>query len=292
MHDLQVLFGQRAAPMMPGPSCGVPADDRDALKPLVAERLRAYGEQLAESGAAQKGAAFTDDEAADAFIKGSPEAFLIGVLFTQGIPAERAWAGPYLLASRLGHFDLKRMAKERDRIAEAVAAPPALHRFVRTIPKWISSAACQLIDRYEGSATAIWQEGTPLPVVVERLRSFDGIGPKKAMMAVGILTRHFGVRLASVKSGSVAYDVHVRRVFLRCGLVSEDSAEAVAVAAKEACPEAPGTLDLATWLVGREYCRPTGPRCDECVLGAVCPRLTERSVAGVGTRTGAGPLTA
>lgn len=85
-------------------------------------------------GAAQTGGAFTDVPAADAFIKTHPEAFLIGVLFTQGVPAERAWAGPHLLARRLGHFDLARMVEEPGRVAEAVAEAPALHRFVKTLP--------------------------------------------------------------------------------------------------------------------------------------------------------------
>ena len=246
--------------------------------------LRAYGEELASAGAAQTGGAFTDDPAADALIKSSPEAFLIGVLFTQGIPAERAWAGPYLLATRLGHFDLERIASEPESVAAAVAEPPALHRFVRTLPGWIVSAARRITDEYGGDASAIWPAGTPLETVVGRLRAFDGIGPKKAVMASEILVRHFGVALTGVECGSVAYDVHVRRVFLRAGLITEDTPEAVRDAAVRACPEAPGVLDLASWLVGREYCHPGDPRCDACRLGAVCLRLTERHAPGVGVR--------
>ena len=118
--------------------------------------------------------------------------------------------------------------------------------------------------------------------VTERLSAFDGIGRKKAVMAVEILTRHFGVELAGRECGQVAYDVQVRRVFLRSGLADEDTREAIEAAAAAACPGAPGTLDLPAWLVGRQSCRPRAPLCDGCRLGAVCPRRTERMVVGVG----------
>jgi uncharacterized HhH-GPD family protein len=250
----------------------------------VAAALRAFGEELAADGAAQVGSGFSGIAAADALLETSPEAFLLGALFTQGVPAERAWAGPYLLRERIGHLDLARLAAEPAAVESALAAPPALHRFVHTVPRWISAAAARLIAEYDGSAARIWPEGAHVLEVTERLLAFDGIGEKKAAMIVEILRRHFGVKLAGAECGGVAYDVHVRRVFLRTGLATDDAPAVVQAAARAACPEAPGTLDLATWLIGREWCRPRQPRCDACRLGAVCPRLTECSVDGVGVR--------
>lgn len=249
-----------------------------------ARALRAFGEELKRESAAQVGGSFTDDAAADALIRSCPEAFLLGVLFTQGIPAERAWAGPYLLEQRLGHLDIRRLAEEPDAVAQAVAGPPALHRFVHTLPRWISSAARRLLTEYGGSAELIWAPGSHVLDVTARLLAFDGIGEKKAAMAVEILQRHFGAQLTGAECGTVAYDVHVRRVFLRSGLVDEDTPDAIREAARSACPEAPGTLDLATWLVGREWCRPREPLCDQCRLAGVCPRLTNRTAEGVGGR--------
>jgi endonuclease III len=43
-------------------------------------------------------------------------------------------------------------------------------------------------------------------------------------------------------------------------------------------------LDLAAWLVGREWCRPRTPACEACRLGAVCPRRADVVVEGVGAR--------
>lgn len=271
MHRVRVLSHERSAPLM-----GAPGE--------AARALLEYGEELAAAGAAQTGGAFTDIPGADALIKSSPEAFVLGVLFTQGIPAERAWAGPFLLRQRLGHLDLVRLAAEEGEVAAAVAGPPALHRFIHTLPGWISSAARRILGEYGGHAERIWAEGSSVEDVTKRLLAFDGIGEKKAVMATEILMRHFGVELSGVESGSVAYDVHVRRVFLRTGMTDEDTPAAIGQAARLAAPHAPGTLDLAAWLVGRDWCHPRDPRCEECRLGRVCPRLTDRSVEGVGAR--------
>lgn len=254
------------------------------MRAAVAAELARYGHELAAAGTAQIGDRYTDDAAADAFVKSSAEAFLLGILFTQGVPAERAWAGPYLLASRLGHFDLERLASDPEALSAAFALPPALHRFVKTVPGWISSAARRLIVDYDGSAANIWPEGAHVTEVTERLLAFDGIGPKKATMGVELLVRSRGVRLVGVESGSVAYDVHVRRVFLRSGLVDLDTPAEVRRAAAAAYPAEPGLIDLPAWLVGRETCRPLKPACGVCRLGGVCPRLVGRSVRGVGSR--------
>lgn len=252
--------------------------------PAAGDALRAFGDELSHESAAQVGGSFTTDAAADELIRSCPEAFLLGVLFTQGIPAERAWAGPYLLRQRLGHLDLPRLAREPEAVERAVAAPPALHRFVHTLPRWITCAAQRLLSEYGGSASAIWLPRSHVLEVTERLLAFDGIGEKKAAMAVEILRRYFGVPLIGAECGTVAYDVHVRRVFLRSGMAEEDTQAAIRDAAALACPEAPGTLDLAAWLVGRQWCRPNEPCCDRCRIGDVCPRLVARQVQGVGAR--------
>jgi endonuclease-3 len=235
-------------------------------------------------GAAQLGGSFSGSPEADALIESSMNAFLLGVLFTQGITAERAWSGPSELKARLGTLDLSYLAESPDLVREAFQKPPMLHRFKETLPRWVCSAARRLLSEYEGDARRIWRPGSHVLEVTERLSAFDGIGRKKAVMTVEILTRHFGIELAGRECGQVAYDVHVRRVFLRSGLVSRDTRGAVEAAAARACPHAPGTLDLPAWLIGRETCRPKLPLCDECRLVGVCPRLVDRQVDGVGSR--------
>jgi len=248
----------------------------------VASELVAFGRELESQGAAQADHGFSGNPAADHLLDSSPNAFLLALLFTQGIPAERAWAGPYLLKQRLGTLDLSFLSENSESVREAFQRPPMLHRFKETLPRWVSSAARRILAEYRGDASGIWVPRSHVLEVTERLSSFDGIGRKKAVMGVEILTRHFGVDLIGRECGQVAYDVQLRRVFLRSGLVDRDSRSDIEAAAAAACSEAPGTLDLAAWLVGRQTCRPRKPLCDECRLGAVCPRLVERNVKGVG----------
>jgi uncharacterized HhH-GPD family protein len=250
----------------------------------VALELLAYGRELEAQGAAQFAGAFTSCAPANDLLETSPNAFVLAVLFTQGIPAERAWAGPWLLGERLGTLDLAYLAQSDAAVREAVQQTPMLHRFKETLPRWICSAARRLLADYSGDASLIWPPGDHVLDVTERLNAFDGIGRKKAVMAVEILTRHFGVQLEGRECGQVAYDVQVRRVFLRSGLAQRDSREAIEAAASAACPQAPGTLDLPAWLIGRETCRPKAPLCDQCRLGDVCPRLVDRNPEGVGAR--------
>lgn len=254
------------------------------VRAAVGAELVSYGRELQAAGAAQTGSSFTGVSGADELLATSPEAFLLGVLFTQGIPAERAWAAPWLLLQRLGHLDLERLASESDAVAKAVQQPPMLHRFKNTMPRWVASAARRLLDDYEGDARRVWPDGAHVLEVTERLSAFDGIGRKKAVMAVEILTRHFGVPLKGRECGQVAFDVQVRRVFLRSGLVAHDDRAEIEAAAARICPEAPGTLDLAAWLIGRETCRPRSPLCERCRLGVVCPRRIDLDAAGVGVR--------
>lgn len=250
----------------------------------VAEELVAYGLELERAGAAQVGGSFTGDERADYLLRHDSNAFLFGVLFTQGVPAERAWAGPFLLQQRLGTLDVSYLASHPELVREAFQRPPMLHRFKETLPRWIVAAARRLLDEYDGDAAGIWPPGTHVLEVTRRLTAFDGVGRKKAVMAVEILRRHLGVQLIGRESGQVAFDVHVRRVFLRTGLADEDSITAIETAAARACPESPGTLDLAAWLIGRETCRPKDPKCDSCRLSLVCARRVWLNPAGVGKR--------
>lgn len=254
----------------------------------TASELVAFGRELEAQGAAQTGTSFSGSDEADELLRADPNAFLLGMLFTQGIAAEKAWSGPYELRRRLGTLDLEFLASHPDEVREAFQRPPMLHRFKETLPRWIVSAARKLLDEYGGDASGIWPEGASVVDVTKRLTEFAGIGRKKAVMGVQLLVRHMGVGLSGIEAGQVAYDVHVRRVFLRSGLAEEDSVDAIEAAASRACPESPGTLDLSAWLVGREWCRPSAPACDACRLGATCARRTWINPVGVGHDRSAG----
>jgi endonuclease III len=102
-------------------------------------------------------------------------------------------------------------------------------------------------------------------------------------MAVEILERDLHLPLSDLTGSDIAYDVHVRRVFLRAGLVQRDQVSEMVAAARALHPERPGELDNPAWDIGRRWCHPRSPGCPACPLVTVCPRHIERgnSVKGI-----------
>ena len=240
----------------------------------VLDRLLEFARELEAKRAPQEESRFTDIAEADRLIESDPNAFLLGALFTQGMPAERAWAGPYLLMLRLGHLDLSRIARmDFDDLAVAFAAKPALHRFKREMARYVQAAARRVVADYGGDASRIWRGRPTARELQQRLGAFDGIGQKKAAMITEILPRHFGVEVREPSGSDVAGDVHVRRVMYRAGLARSDDVTAVVEAARRVYPRRPGMLDLACWLIGRRWCHAVRPKHDDCLLGDVCPRV-------------------
>lgn len=220
---------------------------------------------------------FTPNELANRFLIQNPFAFLLAVIFDQGIIAERAWAAPYELQHRLGHLDPYRLGDDESAIAKAIATPPMLQRFVNTIPPWIASAARRVVRVYGGDAGRIWGDNPTAAKLDQRLLAFDGIGQKKAAMAVEILERDLHVPIRDLHGTDIAYDVHVRRVFLRTGLADRDDSDHMIDQGRLLNPARPGAIDLPMWLVGRRWCRPGVPLCPDCPLFGVCPRLVDRA---------------
>lgn len=98
-------------------------------------------------------------------------------------------------------------------------------------------------------------------------------------MAVEILERDLHVPLSALNGGDIAYDVHVRRVFLRTGLVDRDRMTDMIVAARALHPQRPGELDNPAWDIGSRWGHPRDPDCSTCPLTHACPRLIERGNA-------------
>lgn len=262
-------------PRLPEP----PTADQQA----VTDALLAHGRSLADELAGGV-LAFTPDPDANALLYNDPFAFLVGVLCDHGILAERAWGVPHELRRRLGHLDPSRIVAAPDAVLVAFAEPPKLHRFVNTVPTWVVQAAQQVIDNYDGDAGKIWGDHPTAAELRERLRRFAGIEQKKSAMAVELLERYLGVPLNELSGSDIAYDVHVRRVFLRAGLADRDDAGHMVAAARALHPVRPGALDTPAWDIGRRWCGPSNPDCPVCPILEVCPRFIERaaSVKGPG----------
>lgn len=212
--------------------------------------------------------------------------WLFGVFFDHMIPADQAWEAPYLLAERLGHLDVRRIAAmSPGRLHDAIrggAGRKALHRLHPRLAKHLHAACVHVVDSYDGSVDNIWPDGITVRELQRRLSAFPGLGPKLRSMTVRLLVDCFGRRYAGWKDADVAVDRHVARVFLRTGLVDAPlGARAVTVAqihdevvaaARRWCPTYPAALDYPAFDVGKTWCRASKPDCGRCPLRAACPQ--------------------
>lgn len=236
----------------------------------VAESLISFGEKLENF---DRAGYFTPNRKADSLIWESPTAYLLAVIYDQGMKAERVWDIPFLLKSRLGHLDVARIAAMDDKdLIKVFRRAPTLHRFPRVMALNTKRACKLVISRYGSDAKNIWNDEPSSSALQDRFDEFAGIGQKKASMAANLLVRAFGVRVKDKRGIDISYDVHVRRVFLRARLVDTDSADVMIETARRLNPEYPGIFDSPAWTIGREYCHPSNPECGRCPISAACPK--------------------
>jgi hypothetical protein len=154
---LHALLRTTAYGRAPSPSPRTPVEPPEAVAPepvaecgevdqaAVVAALLSFGKsQSAETLAVEP--SFTPHVEANRLVIDDPFAFLLAVIFDQGIPAERAWEAPYLLKQRLGHLDPHRMAQDSGEVATAVNSPPKLHRYIEKMPAWVVSGARRLVE--------------------------------------------------------------------------------------------------------------------------------------------------
>jgi uncharacterized HhH-GPD family protein len=267
-----------AGPGQVRPTPSRPVEPRMPTLPhAVVRALLDYGQTPAPAVAGQ--VTFTPHPDANALIIDNAFAFLLAVIFDQGIPAERAWRAPYDLMRRLGHLDPARMLADPECVRTAVAQPPVLHRYREKLPGWLVAAAGIVLHDYTGDAARIWNDYPTARQLQQRLDRFPGVGQKKAAMAVEILARDLGISIRDLDGSDIAYDVHVRRVFLRTGLAEYDDLDHMIDVARRAYPERPGAIDMPSWLIGRQWCHAGIPDCPACVLRRVCPKDIDRANA-------------
>jgi len=211
-------------------------------------------------------------------ILSDPNAFLIGSIFDYQIPFRKAWEAPLRLKQRLGHLDVAIIASMNFDDLYAVIHGgengKSLHRFNSVLTRKVLSASKKLMEKYGGCAENIWPDRASAFEVMDRLEEFEGISQKIGNMMVRLLGTWFGVHLTEWSKIDVAVDRHVKRVFLRTGLISKGrklTKKLVIERARELCPDFPGKLDDPAFNIGEKWCNEQRPLCDEVKEGRTCP---------------------
>ena len=137
------------------------------------------------------------DEAADALLARDPFALLVGMLLDQQFPMEKAFAGPALIADRMGAEGLDPSvvaAADPEGFARLMAGPPAVHRYHGSMAARVQSLAAHVRDTYDGDASRLWLEAADGADLAARLKALPGFGDQKARIFVALLGKQLGVR--------------------------------------------------------------------------------------------------
>jgi endonuclease-3 len=106
------------------------------------------------------------------------------------------------------------------------------------------------------------KEDKNIPLTMEDLTALPGIGRKSA----NVIMREAGVR-----AEGVIVDLHVLRVAPRLGIAQGTDPKKIEKQIMQVIAENDwGETGMALSFLGREICRPTNPKCPECVMNKVC----------------------
>ncbi len=136
------------------------------------------------------------------------------------------------------------------------ATPEALYEFIGSVrnfankAKWITGIAHQL------------KSDKNIPLTMDELVALNGIGRKSA----NVIMRESGK-----PAEGIIVDLHVVRVAPRIGLATGTDPKKIEQQLMTAIPKKDwGEIGMAISFLGRETCRPSNPKHEECVMKSVC----------------------
>ncbi len=149
------------------------------------------------------------EPAADALLTNDPFALLVGMLLDQQFPMERAFAGPYLIASRMGtptRLDPAAIAAaDPEEFRALMTGPPAVHRYPGSMGERVQSLAALVVETYDGDVERLWTEATSGADLLGRLQALPGFGRQKAQIFVALLGKQRAVRPEGWREAAGAY---------------------------------------------------------------------------------------
>ena len=127
--------------------------------------------------------------------------------------------------------------------------------FFNNKTKSIQGAAQKIVENFNGE----------VPATMDELLTLNGVARKTANVVLG---NAFGI------ASGVVVDTHVLRLSQRLGLTMEKTPEKIEKDLSELVPQKHWVM-FPHWLIthGRKICNARKPKCDECVLADICPKI-------------------
>lgn len=108
-----------------------------------------------------------------------------------------------------------------------------------------------------------------IPLTMDELTALPGIGRKSA----NVIMRESGV-----KAEGIIVDLHVVRVAPRLGIATGTDPKKIELQLMEVLPQKVwGEAGMAISFLGRDTCRPTNPKHEECVVNTSCEYCLSKS---------------
>jgi len=219
---------------------------------------------------------FVKDNKVDEFLNDLeqyPYAFVLACIMDRQIKAERAWKIPYSVCDILETRDICELVKVPEQEYIEIFEQNKLHRFNKEMAINFHKALIRIRDVYNFDASKIWSGNPSSASVVYRFLEFCGCGIKISTMAANILARQFKVPFSDYYSIDISPDVHIIRVMKRIGFVDANANNNMIIyKARELNPEFPGIIDFSCWEIGRNWCRPSNPDCENCIVNKDCKK--------------------
>lgn len=127
--------------------------------------------------------------------------------------------------------------------------------FFRNKAKNIQAACEKIVENFGGE----------IPQTMEELLTLNGVARKTANVVLG---NAFGI------ASGVVVDTHVRRLSNRLGITKQSNPEKIELDLQKLVPKSDWVM-FSHWLImhGRGDCNARKPRCAECVLEDICPKV-------------------
>ncbi|WP_037365725.1 HhH-GPD-type base excision DNA repair protein [Nakamurella lactea] len=144
---------------------------------------------------------------ADALLARDGNALLLGMVLDQQVPMEKAFAGPAVIAERMGGtLDVAAIAAaDPEQFGAMCSTPPAIHRFPGSMAGRVQQVCRQLVADYSGDAENLWGTASSGAELKKRIAALPGFGEQKASIFVALLGKQYGVTPAGWREAAGAY---------------------------------------------------------------------------------------